>query len=71
MWEEALTEKDLEGRAEDFSLEFPSIKEKIDLLFLFLIVVTTVVVVILTIKLRIIPIWIEFSKSNAVFKVVG
>jgi hyaluronan synthase len=64
MWERTIEDGDLEARPRGFLLSFPSLNEKADFVSLFIIVTGGASVVIITLKFRLVPLWIEFLQSS-------
>lgn len=71
MWEEAYEEIELETRPRGFLITLPFVKEKIDPIAIFLIVTGGTSVVIVTVKFRLLPLWIDFLQSNQFLRVSG
>ncbi len=71
MWEEACEEIELETRPRSLLFTLPFVKEKIDVIAVFLIVTGGTSVVIVTVKFRLLPLWIGFLQSSRFLKVSG
>lgn len=71
MWEEAYEEIELEARPRGLFFSLPFVKEKIDPIAVFLIITGGTSVVIVTVKFRLLPLWIEFLESSRFLKVSG
>ena len=71
MWEEAYEDIELEARPRGLLFNLPFIKEKIDPIAVFLIVTGGTSVVVVTVKFRLLPLWIEFLESSRFLKVSG
>lgn len=70
MYEETLVEDELKEIPEGFVLNFPSIKNKLDPLFIFFISLSSVLIVIVSIKFRIFQLWVDFLQSTTFLKFV-
>ncbi len=71
MWEETYEEIELEPRPRGFLITLPFVREKIDPIAIFLIVTGGTSVVIVTVKFRLLPLWIDFLQSNQFLRVSG
>lgn len=69
MREETFEDFELDAGVECPQLNIPFFREKIDPILIFLIISTSAIIVIVTIKLRIIHLWIEFLRSNSLLKI--
>jgi len=70
MYEETLVEDELKEIPEGFALNFPSIKNKLDPLFIFFISLSSVLIVTLSLKFRIFQLWVDFLQSTTFLKFV-
>lgn len=68
MWERAIEESEIESRPRGFLLSLPSLSDRADFLLLFIIVTGGASIVIITLKFRLIPLWIEFLQSTRFLK---
>jgi hyaluronan synthase len=71
MWEEACEEIELETRPRSLFFTLPFVKEKIDVIAVFLIVTGGTSIVTVTVKFRLLPLWIDFLQSSRFLKVSG
>jgi len=71
MWEEAYEEIELETRPRGLLFTLPFVKEKIDAIAVFLIITGGTSVVIVTVKFRLLPLWIDFLQSSRFLRVSG
>jgi hyaluronan synthase len=69
MREETFEDFEIDAGVECPQLNIPFFREKIDPILIFLIISTSAIIVIVTIKLRIIHLWIEFLRSNSLLKI--
>jgi len=69
MWEGTIDESELESRPRGFLLRLPSLNDKADFISLFIIVTGGASVVIVTLKFRLIPLWIEFLQSSRFLRI--
>jgi len=69
MWERTIEDGDLEAQPRGFLLSLPSLKDKADFISLFIIVTGGASVVIITLKFRLVPLWIEFLQSSRFLRI--
>jgi len=69
MREETFEDFEQDAGAECPQFNIPFFREKIDPILIFLIISTSAIIVIVTIKLRIVHLWFEYLRSNALMKI--
>jgi hyaluronan synthase len=70
MWEETLVKTDLESQPKSLDIAIPSFKERADTLLILLIVTSSVLIIIVSVKFKILYLWIEFLQSNSFLRAV-
>jgi hyaluronan synthase len=71
MWERAYEELELDSPPRRFLFALPVVKEKIDPIAIFIIGTGGVFVIVFSVKLRLLPMWIEFLQSTRFLRVSG
>ena len=71
MWEETYEEIEMESRPQGLRVNLPFIKDRIDPIAVFLIVTGGATIVIISVKFRLLPMWIEFLKSTSFLRMSG
>jgi hyaluronan synthase len=69
MWERAIEDSELESQPQGFLLNVPFLKEKIDPVAIFIIVTGGGFVIIVTLKFRLVHLWIEFLQSSQFLRI--
>jgi hyaluronan synthase len=64
MWEETFDDVEFEGEPRGLAFSLPLLKERIDPIAVFIIITTSAFIIIVALKLRMIPLWVDFLQSN-------